>query len=141
MGTTSVEWLDQEQRQNFMNEFLTSEERTLERMIQQIHDKIAAAEEELLLAKRRRAAGERQAKELKANLAEQGVQLRHLETSKNDIERRLSKRIEQLEDQILRKNRHTEADLNSQKNRLQSNVDDKDDILIALKKELEELKK
>jgi len=30
--------------------------------------------------------------------------------------------------------------LNSQKNRLQSNVDDKDDILIALKKELEELK-
>jgi len=139
MGTTSVEWLDQEQRQNFMNEFLTSEERTLERMIQQIHDKIAAAEEELLSAKRRRTAAERQVKELKESLAEQGVQLRHLETSKNDIERRLTKRIEQLEDQIVRKNRHTEADLTTQKHKLQAHVADKDDILEALKKELEEL--
>jgi len=93
MGATSVEWLDQEQRQTFMNEFLTSEERTLERMVQQIHDKIVAAEEELLLAKRRRAASERQVKDLKAGLTEHGVQHRHLETSKNDIERRLSKRI------------------------------------------------
>jgi len=139
MGTTSVEWLDQEQRQIFMNEFLTSEERTLERMLQQIHDKIVAAEEELLLSKRRRAAAERQAKELKQSLAEQGVQFRHLETSKNDIERRLTKRIEQIEDQILRKNRHTEADLTTQKHKLQANVADKDDFLIALKKELDEL--
>jgi len=139
MGTTSVEWLDQEQRQIFMNEFLTSEERTLERMLQQIHDKIVAAEEELLLSKRRRAAAERQSKELKQSLAEQGVQFRHLETSKNDIERRLTKRIEQIEDQILRKNRHTEADLTTQKHKLQANVADKDDILIALKKELDEL--
>jgi chromosome segregation ATPase len=139
MGTTSVEWLDKEQRQNFVNEFLTSEEKTLERMLQTIHDKLVAAEEELLLAKRRRNASERQVKELKESLAEQDMQLRRLETSKNDIERRLTKRIEQLEDQILRKNRHTEADLTTQKHKLQDNVSDKDDILIALKKELEEL--
>jgi len=139
MGTTSVEWMDPEQRETFMNEFLTSEEKTLDRMMQQIRDKLIAAGEDLLLAKRRRAAAERQVKELRNDLNEQGLLFRRLETSKNDIERRLTKRIEQLEDQILRKNRHTEADYTLLKHKLQANVEDKDDQLVALKKELDEL--
>jgi len=139
MGTTSVEWMDPEQRETFMNEFLTSEEKTLDRMTQQIRDKLIAAGEDLLLAKRRRAAADRQVKELRHDLNEQGLLFRRLETSKNDIERRLTKRIEQLEDQILRKNKHTEADYTLLKHKLQANVEDKDDQLVALKKELDEL--
>jgi len=139
MGTTSVEWLDQEQRETFMNEFLTSEEKTLDRLTQQIRDKLIAAGEDLLLAKRRRNAADKQVKELRHDLDEQNLLFRRLETSKNDIERRLTKRIEQLEDQILRKNRHTEADYTLLKHKLQGNVEDKDDQLVALKKELDEL--
>jgi len=139
MGTTSVEWMDHEQRETFMNEFLTSEEKTLDRMTQQIRDKLIAAGEDLLLAKQRRSAAERQVKELRHDVNEQGLLFRRLETSKNDIERRLTKRIEQLEDQILRKNRHTEADYTLLKNKLKANVEDKDDQLVSLKKELDEL--
>jgi len=139
MGTTSVEWMDQEQRETFMNEFLTAEEKTLDRMTQQIRDKLIAAGEDLLLAKRRRAAAERQVKESRHDLDEQSLLFRRLETSKNDIERRLTKRIEQLEDQILRKNRHTEADYTLLQHKLQGHVDDKDEQLISLKKELDEL--
>eukprot|EP01123_Difflugia_compressa_P011338 TRINITY_DN4492_c0_g1_i1.p1 TRINITY_DN4492_c0_g1~~TRINITY_DN4492_c0_g1_i1.p1 ORF type:complete len:277 (-),score=54.15 TRINITY_DN4492_c0_g1_i1:99-929(-) len=139
MGTVSVDWLDTEQRETFMNEFLTSQEKTLDRMLQQIRDKMIAAGEELLLAKRRRAAAERQVRELRKELEDQNVLFTRLESSKNDIERRLTKRIEQLEDQIVRKNKHTEADFTLLKHKLQANVSDKDDMLIALKKEIDEL--
>jgi len=139
MGTTSIEWLDPEQRETFMNEFLTSKEKTLDRMTQQMRDKLIAAEEDLLLSKRRRTAADRQVKELRHDLTDQAHLFKKLETSKNDIDRRLTKRLEQLEEQIKRKNRHTEADHTIAQNKLVGNREDKDELLLALKKELDEL--
>jgi len=139
MGTTSIEWLDPEQRETFMNEFLTSKEKTLDRMTQQMRDKLIAAEEDLLLSKRRRTAADRQVKELRHDLTDQAHLVKKLESSKNDIERRLTKRIEQLEEQIKRKNRHAEADHTIAQNKLVGNKEDKDEMLLALKKELDEI--
>uniref|UniRef100_A0A6B2L2P6 Uncharacterized protein n=1 Tax=Arcella intermedia TaxID=1963864 RepID=A0A6B2L2P6_9EUKA len=139
MGVTSVEWLDPEQRENFMNEFLTSQEKTLDRLIQQIHDKLIAAGEDLLLSKRKKQAADRQVKELRRALNDQSTLVSALHTAKNDIDRRYSKRIDQLEGLIERKNKNTQSDYHLEKNKLLGNVEDKDEQLLSLKKELEEL--
>jgi len=113
------------------------EAHTLERKLAHSRLKITEQGDEVLSLKRQKVAADRQIKVLRREIEEADLKYQKLETVKNDIERRLTKRIEQLESQLKRRNEQLEAEAVTAKKQAEAIVDDKSDEVRSMSKRME----
>jgi len=104
-----------------------------------MRDRLIAIHEETDIARKQKVAAEKQIKDLRTEVSEQDMLCVRVISSKAEVDRRLSKRIEQLEDQLLRKQQQTELDHVLVYHRLEATLADKVDQVHALKREKEGL--
>jgi len=116
-----------------------AESRTLDKKIEEMRDRLIAIHEETDIVRRQKTAAEKQIKDLRAEVEEQDMLCVRMMSSKAEVERRLSKRIEQLEDQLARKQVQTELDHVVVYHKLEAALQDKQDQVAALKREKEDL--
>jgi len=113
------------------------EEHTLDRKLAHSRLKITEQGDEVLSFKRQKVASERQIKVLRREIEEAEAKYAKLETAKNDVERRLTKRIEQLESQLQRRNQQLEAEAVTARKHAEAVVDDKNDEVRSMAKRVE----
>jgi len=116
-----------------------AENRTLDKKIEEMRDRLIAIHEETDVIKRQKIAAEKQIKDLRAEVDEQDMLCVRIMASNAEVERRLSKRIEQLEDQLSRKQVQTELDHVVVYHRLEATLEDKLEQVATLKREKEDL--
>jgi len=116
-----------------------AESRTLDKKIEEMRDRLIAIHEETDLARRQKVAAEKQIKDLRADVEEHDLLSVRLISSKAEVDRRLSKRIEQLEDQLSRKQQQQELDHVVVFHKLEATLADKQEHVAVLKREKEEL--
>jgi chromosome segregation ATPase len=113
------------------------EAQTLERKLAHSRLTITEQGDEVLSLKRQKVAADRQIKVLRREIEEADLKYQKLETVKNDIERRLTKRIEQLESQLQRRNQQLEAEAVTARKQAEAIVDDKSDEVRSMSKRVE----
>jgi len=113
------------------------EEHTLERKLAHSRLKITEQGDEVLSLKRQKVAADRQIKVLRREIEEADLKYQKLETAKADVERRLTKRIEQLESQLQRRNQQLEAEVVTARKQAEAVVDDKSDEVRSMSKRME----
>jgi len=113
------------------------EAHTLERKLAHTRLKITEQGDEVLSLKRQKVAADRQIKVLRREIEETDLKFQKLETAKADIERRLTKRIEQLESQLQRRNTQLEAEAVTARKQAEAIVDDKSDEVRSMSKRME----
>jgi chromosome segregation ATPase len=113
------------------------ESHTLERKLAHSRLKITEQGDEVLSIKRQKVAADRQIKVLRREIEEAELKYSKLESAKADVERRLTKRIEQLESQLQRRNEQLEAEASTAKKQAEVIVDDKNDEVRSIKKRMD----
>jgi len=113
------------------------EAQTLERKLAHSRLTITEQGDEVLSLKRQKVAADRQIKVLRREIEEADLKYQKLETAKADIERRLTKRIEQLESQLQRRNQQLEAEAVTARKQAEAIVDDKTDEVRSMSKRME----
>jgi len=113
------------------------EAHTLDRKLAHSRLKITEQGDEVLSLKRQKVAADRQIKVLRREIEEAELKYGKLESAKADVERRLTKRIEQLESQLQRRNEQLEAEAVTAKKQAELIVDDKNDEVRSIKKRME----
>jgi len=113
------------------------EAHTLERKLAHSRLKITEQGDEVLSSKRQKVAADRQIKVLRREIEEAELKYSKLESAKADIERRLTKRIEELKSQLERRNEQLEAEASTAKKQAELIVDDKNDEVRSIKKRME----
>jgi len=116
-----------------------AENRTMDKKIEEMRDRLIAIHEETDIVRRQKLAAEKQIKDLRAEVDEQDMLCVRVLSSKAEVDRRLTKRIEQLEDQISRKQVQADLDHVVVYHRLEATLQDKKDQLATLKKEKDDL--
>lgn len=116
-----------------------AESRTLDKKIEEMRDRLIAIHEEIDVARKQKVASERQIKDLRSEVEEQDMLCVRVIASKAEVDRRLSKRIDQLEEQILRKQQQADLDHVVVYHRLEATLADKEEHVHQLKREKEEL--
>jgi len=116
-----------------------AESRTLDKKIEEMRDRLIAIHEEIDVVKKQKIAAEKQIKDLRADIEEQDMLSIRIISSKAEVDRRLSKRIEQLEEQLLRKQQQQEVDHVVVFHKLEAILADKQEHVGALKREKEDL--
>jgi len=112
---------------------------TLDRKIEEMRDRLIAINEDIELAKRQKLAAEDQVRDLRKELDEQDILCTRVMASKAEVERRLGKRVDQIEEQIARKKRQGEADYKVVYNRLEATLQDKREEVKVPEREKAEL--
>jgi chromosome segregation ATPase len=113
------------------------EAQTLERKLAHSRLTITEQGDEVLSLKRQKVAADRQIKVLRREIEEADLKYQKLETAKADIERRNTKRIEQLESQLQRRNQQLEAEALTARKQAEAIVDDKSDEVRSMSKRVE----
>jgi len=113
------------------------EEHTLERKLAHSRLKITEQGDEVLSLKRQKVASERQIKVLRREIEEADLKYAKLESAKADLDRRLTKRIEQLESQLQRRNQQLEAEVVTAHKQADAVVADKTDEVRSMSKRVE----
>jgi len=135
MGTSKIDYLkEQSTPSEIVRQFKSQEKK-----IEQLRYKLNQAEDEVAFELRQTDHAENASKELQRELHEQELQYHRLEATKDDLEKRLTERVEQLERELNSKNQQLEAEFSTVQVQLEASISDKDDLIKALKAEISEL--
>jgi len=107
--------------------------------IEQLRYKLNQTEDEVGFETRQTDHAENSAKELQREFHEQELQYHRLEATKDDLEKRLTEKVEQLERELNSKNQQLEAEFETIQVQLEASITDKDDLIKVLKAEIAEL--
>jgi len=111
----------------------------MKKKIEQLRYKLNQTEDEVGFESRQTDHAENSAKELQREFHEQELQYHRLEAAKDDLEKRLTEKVEQLERELNSKNQQLQAEFENIQVQLEASITDKDDLIKALKAEIEEL--
>jgi len=135
MGTSKIDYLkEQSTPSEIVRQFKSQEKK-----IEQLRYKLNQTEDEVAFELRQTDHAENTAKELQRELHEQELQYHRLEATKDDLEKRLTDRVEQLERELNSKNQQLEVEFSTVQVQLEASISDKDDLIKALKAEISEL--
>lgn len=110
---------------------------TLERKLAHARLKITELGDEVLSLKRQRVAADRQIKALRGEVEEAGLAQHKLQVARDDVERRLSKRVEQLESQLARRRNDEAGEVATARKAAAALVDDKGDEVRHMQQRVE----
>jgi len=110
-----------------------------ERKIEQLRSKLNQIEAEVAFENRHTNHGDNLAKELQREVHDEELHFQRLEAIKDDLEKRLTERVEQLTRELSSKNTQLEAEFSTIQLQLEASLSDKDDLIRALKQEIEEV--
>jgi len=113
--------------------------RKKKKKIEQLRYKLNQTEDEVGFETRQTDHAENSAKELQREFHEQELQYHRLEATKDDLEKRLTEKVEQLERELNSKNQQLEAEFETIQVQLEASITDKDDLIKVLKAEIAEL--
>jgi hypothetical protein len=134
-GTSKIDWLkEQSTPSDILRHF-----KMQERKIEQLRYKLNQTEEEVAFENRQTVHSENISKELQRELHDEELRHQRLEAVKDDLEKRLTDRVEQLERDLNSKNSQLEAEFSTLQLQLEASITDKDDLISVLQQEIEEI--
>jgi len=134
-GTSRIDWLkEQSTPSDVLRHF-----KMQERKIEQLRSKLNQTEAEVAFENRQTDHSENLAKELQRELHDEELRHQRLEAVKDDLEKRLTERVEQLSREINSKNSQLEAEFSTLQLQLEASISDKEDLIRVLQQEIEEV--
>jgi len=134
-GTSKIDWLkEQSTPSDVLRHF-----KMQERKIEQLRSKLNQTEAEVAFENRQTNHSENLAKELQRELHDEELRHQRLEAVKDDLEKRLTERVEQLTRELNSKNSQLEAEFSTLQLQLEASISDKDDLIRVLQQEIEEV--
>jgi len=134
-GTSKIDWLkEQSTPSDILRHF-----KMQERKIEQLRYKLNQTEEEVAFENRQTVHSENISKELQRELHDEELRHQRLEAVKDDLEKRLTDRVEQLERELNSKNSQLEAEFSTLQFQLEASITDKDDLISVIQQEIEEI--
>jgi chromosome segregation ATPase len=134
-GTSKIDWLkEQSTPSDILRHF-----KMQERKIEQLRYKLNQTEEEVAFENRQTVHSENISKELQRELHDEELRHQRLEAVKDDLEKRLTDRVEQLERELNSKNSQLEAEFSTLQLQLEASITDKDDLISVIQQEIEEI--
>jgi len=134
-GTSKIDWLKEISTPSDVLRHFKMQERKIE----QLRAKLNQTEDEVAYENRQTDHSENMAKELQRELHAEELRHQRLEAVKDDLEKRLTERVEHLTRELSSKNTQLEAEFTTLQMQLEASITDKDDLIKALKQEIDEV--